>query len=820
MDRPRGCAGIAAGVLAASAWGGQELPRLPAAAEQRLAFEEANALSRAPRRLALVYADFDTRGPEPEIPGDLRAGKPREAARGYFLAQFDAPIDEALRAEVLAAGAELLDYVPNFAFVVRATAAQRREVERGARTAWTGELHPAFRLEPRLRAASADPDLAGLERPLTVLGFRGVDEATLAGQVEAAGAVIEGSAAEADRVVLRVLATPVEARELARAHDVQWVEPATETTLRNNNMVWTVQTNANGDTKLWSKGLRGEGQVIGHVDGGINLNSCFFADPSGAPIGPAHRKLALYSGTVSSGHGTHTAGSAAGDAGPVSGSTLDRGLAYLARIAHTDVPIASFDAVATGHGGAGARIHTNSWGDDTTTAYNALCSSIDSFLHQNEEHLAFFSVSNGATITNPDNAKNLVAVSASQNGVNSASYCFGGSGPTPDGRRKPDLVAPGCAIQSAAPGPCATGTMTGTSMACPAAAAAGALVRQYFVDGFHPGGAASPQDAFVPSGALIKAVLLNTTQDLSGAAGYPSDLEGWGRVNLDETLYFVGDATKLFVEDVRHSSGLATGQSSQHVVFVQSTSAPLEVTLAFTDAPGALNAADPVVNDLDLLVTSPSGAQLRGNVFSGGWSAAGGAADARNNVERVAVAAPEVGPWTISVVGASVPLAPQGFGLCATGDIAIGGTSFPVAYCTASQTSNLCVPAITSAGVARAAAASGFTIAAHDVEGNRQGLVFYGVNGRHAAPWAPGNSSTLCVKQPLQRTPLRNSGGATASCQGVLSVDWSAFLAANPGALGAPPTAGQLVQAQAWFRDPNAPGSTNLSDALEFTVQP
>jgi hypothetical protein len=253
---------------------------------------------------------------------------------------------------------------------------------------------------------------------------------------------------------------------------------------------------------------------------------------------------------------------------------------------------------------------------------------------------------------------------------------------------------------------------------------------------------------------------------------------------------------------------------------VQSTSTPLEVTLAFTDAPGTPNAADPVVNDLDLVVTSPSGAQLRGNVFSGGWSATGGVADARNNVERVAVLAPEVGAWTISVGGTSVPVAPQGYGLCATGDIAVGGTSSPVAYCTASLTSNSCVPAITSAGVARASAASGFTIAAHDVEGNRQGLVFYGVNGRHTAPWAPGNSSTLCVRQPLQRMPPHGSGGATGSCQGVLAVDWSAFLASHPGALGAPTSAGQLVQAQAWFRDPAAPGSTNLSDGLEFTVQP
>jgi hypothetical protein len=806
-----------AGMLAASARG---LPQgLPPGLEPRLGFEEANELSRDPRRLALAYAAFDTRGPEPEIAADLRA-RPSRVERGYFLAQFHGPIDEALKSAVAATGAELLDYVPNFAFVVRATAAQRRAAASLARTAWSGELHPAYRLESRLRAASADPSLAGVARPLTVLGFRGVDETTLAAQVEAAGVAIEDSFLEDGRVVLHVLANPVEARELARSLDVQWVEPASETTLRNNNMVWTVQTNQNGDTKLWSKGLHGEGQVLGHVDGGINLNSCFFDDPSGAPIGPAHRKLVAYTGTVSSAHGTHTAGSAAGDAGPVSGSTLDRGLAYLARIAHTDVPIASFDAVATGHAAAGARIHTNSWGDDTTTAYNAMCVSIDSFLRQNEDHLAFFSVSNSPTVTNPENAKNLVAVSASQNGVNSSQFCFGGTGPTPDGRRKPDLLAPGCAIVSAAPGPCATGSLTGTSMACPAAAAAGVLVRQYFADGFHPSGAANPADAFAPSGALVKAVLLNTTQDLAGVAGYPTDTEGWGRINLDESLYFVGDATKLFALDVRHANGLVTGQSSPSTVFVQSTAVPLEVTLAFCDAPGTVNAADPVVNDLDLVVVSPGGAQYRGNVFSGGWSAAGGAADARNNVEHVAVLAPEIGAWTLTVTGANVPVAPQGFALCATGDIAVGGTSSPVAYCTSSQTSNLCVPRMTSAGVARVSSASGFTLAAHDVEGNRQGLIFYGVQGRHAAPWAPGSTSTLCVRQPLQRTPPHNSGGATGSCAGVVAVDWSAFLATHPGALGTPLSAGQLVQAQAWFRDPNAPGSTNLSDGLEFTVRP
>src|SRR5688572_22864771 len=208
----------AAGLLAATGFA-QELP---AVSEPRLRFQEANELSRAPRRLALAFADFDTRGAAPEMSADLRALPASAEDRAYFLAQFRGPIDESLKAEVSATGAELLEYVPNFAFVVRATAEQRRAVAAHARTVWSGDLHPAYRLEPRLRVASADPELASVARPLTVLGFRGADEPALVAQVQAAGAAIDELFVENGRVVLHVRATPVEARELARARDVQW----------------------------------------------------------------------------------------------------------------------------------------------------------------------------------------------------------------------------------------------------------------------------------------------------------------------------------------------------------------------------------------------------------------------------------------------------------------------------------------------------------------------------------------------------------------------------------------------------------------------
>jgi hypothetical protein len=66
---------------------------------------------------------------------------------------------------------------------------------------------------------------------------------------------------------------------------------------------------------------------------------------------------------------------------------------------------------------------------------------------------------------------------------------------------------------------------------------------------------------------------------------------------------------------------------------------PLKITLAWSDAPGALGANPALVNDLDLTIAT-GGQTYRGNVFSGGMSTTGGSADALNNLENVYVAAP------------------------------------------------------------------------------------------------------------------------------------------------------------------------------------
>lgn len=140
-------------------------------------------------------------------------------------------------------------------------------------------------------------------------------------------------------------------------------------------------------------------------------------------------------------------------------------------------------------------------------------------------------------------------------------------------------------------------------------------------------------------------------------------------------------------------------------------------------------------------------------------------------------------------------------------------------YCVAGTTSNGCVPSISGAGTPSASAGSGFEIAVSAVDGQANGAILYGLAGSSATPWS-GGSSLVCLRPPLQRTTVQSSGGSSGACDGVFTLDWNQFVATQASALGSPFAGGETVWAQAWFHDPQAPGGSNLSDALWFQVCP
>jgi hypothetical protein len=116
-----------------------------------------------------------------------------------------------------------------------------------------------------------------------------------------------------------------------------------------------------------------------------------------------------------------------------------------------------------------------------------------------------------------------------------------------------------------------------------------------------------------------------------------------------------------------------------------------------------------------------------------------------------------------------------------------------------------------------------FFIVGGNMLGNTNGVMFYGINGRDAAPFSGG---TLCVHAQIKRAVATQSTGNTApgvECANAFRLDFQAF--AN-GALGGNPLPalqmpGTTVDAQWWGRDNAfAINKTLLSDALEFVVMP
>ena len=139
-------------------------------------------------------------------------------------------------------------------------------------------------------------------------------------------------------------------------------------------------------------------------------------------------------------------------------------------------------------------------------------------------------------------------------------------------------------------------------------------------------------------------------------------------------------------------------------------------------------------------------------------------------------------------------------------------------YCTAGISASGCTATLSASGSASASAPSGFSLLASSVEGQKDGLFFFGTAGRQANPWGNG-TSYQCVVPPVVRGGLLGVAGTAGQCDGAFAQDlnalWTAKPTKNPGA-------GVLVQAQLWYRDPKNTSNqtTSLSDAVEFAVAP
>jgi PKD repeat protein len=381
--------------------------------------------------------------------------------------------------------------------------------------------------------------------------------------------------------------------------------------------------------------LGDDGSIGPHIDyqGRILLNK------AGASIGD---------------HGDHVAGTifGAGNRDP-----RGMGMAPAAEMVYYDYPDNIGD-IDQDYSLYGILITSSSYSNGCNAGYTSFTSTVDNDSRQHRSLLHVFSAGNTGTsdcgygagsgwgnITGGHKAgKNVVTVANLT--TNDVIATSSSRGPTADGRIKPDVGAVGTDVYSTID-PHTYGFKTGTSMSCPGVS--GTLSVLY--DAYMKNNANAK-----PEGGLMKAILMNTCEDLGNPG--PDFIYGYGRVNA---LYAIEA-----IENTHYTSdSITNGQTKTFSITVPDQTKELKAMVYWVDPSGSLLASRKLVNDLDVTLTAPNGTVYQPWVLNPNSTVANlsanavRAVDSLNNTEQITLLDPAAGIYTVSVNASSIPFGGQ-----------------------------------------------------------------------------------------------------------------------------------------------------------------
>jgi uncharacterized repeat protein (TIGR01451 family) len=358
-------------------------------------------------QLHLHRGSFDARtAGGPITPSTLATAAPGP----YTIIQLRGPISLADRAALEQTGVQLLEYLPDYAYLVRGSAAQLEAAARlpqvYARTPFT----LADKLAPALLSALArgDRDLGQVR----LVGWPD-DQGALAFELQSLG--VQATSA----------ADPARLFQLASLASVRWIEPVTQPRIFNDRARAIMQVEPVWQNRHWF----GAGQIIAVADSGLDTGNLETLSPDFAGrIVATHIMSTVVSDWGDNfGHGTHVAGSVAG-AGVQSGAQpaqKDYSGSFAGVAPEASLVVQAFDAKPDGTiigldpdyyqlfalaYADGARLHTNSWGDptgprsDPETAFGGYpygSQRTDQFVWEHPDMTIFFAAGNSGVDGSP-----------------------------------------------------------------------------------------------------------------------------------------------------------------------------------------------------------------------------------------------------------------------------------------------------------------------------------------------------------------------------------------------------------------------------------
>ena len=632
---------------------------------------------------------------------------------GYYIVQLK-NIEERLEtAEEL--GGTIAGIIPQNLYLIQTTKT-KQQIQNNSNIRWVDIYQPAFKFSPDIYPRVAANNLSRDVDSFQVEFFNTTKDAVVQ-SLQKLGASIKydfENTLTFDIVEANII-------NVSFIPEVFLVSPFKEP-IDKNDLARAITKVNSIHSGLFGTAFTGAGELVDILDSGLDngvscmgIANCNTANPS---IHPDFRgrilELRRTTGPgnaidSTSGHGTHVAGTAVGSG--IQSAGLYRGTApgaqFMMQQRTGNEPAGMNYAI-----GQNYKIHSNSWGGiECMFRYLAPAKTFDTIGYNNVNSIIVFAAGNeeGTPVPNgcgpatgqnsiqPQSvAKNILAVGATENSRNGnnpndiATFSSRGPNSNPANantvRIKPDIVAPGTNIISTNVNPtllppagnvCTSGwgavdnnytLCGGTSMATPHVSGSLAVTLEYLRVVQHYTNA---------SGALLKALVINGAVDIGGlgsaaqgtATHAPNNDQGWGRLDLANTLYPYGRSTTLAFLDQDASKITATNTKVKYdkmngLPLRFSSSTNVTITLVWMDAPPA-GLSHALINDLDLLVSTPNGSIYRGNIldpngFSVDTNTKPGR-DAVNNVERVKLINPEDGLYILNVSGARISGSAQPF---------------------------------------------------------------------------------------------------------------------------------------------------------------
>ncbi|MFY9610545.1 MAG: S8 family serine peptidase, partial [Blastocatellia bacterium] len=706
-------------------YGAFALLEAPSESANRLTVSALGSSVRDDMNVLLLRAGaFDTTEAEPSSLNYL--GNAEGAEEQLYLVQMIGPVKKQWLNE-LRSSSEILSYVPNNAYLVRASAygiARINTLKAASRSfiQWTGSYKPAYKIAPEI-SLDSDQQISATVQLATGRHTRN----EIQDLVRWSSGSLAGQPTEVlnyTNVRIRVPARKL--AEIARMSNVVWIEQWTAPQLLDEKQSLIVAGAYDASFTLGAPGYLGWLQTKGlastpdfivdisdtGIDQGILDPEVIHKDFLNV-AGAARVEYARNVGAVEedglpqddAGHGTLNAAIVGGynigtgfPFADADGYNIGIGVHPFVKLGVTKIfnpqfTNPSFTDMLDMMYRDGVRVSSNSWGayDNNYTAdcqlYDKMVRDAQSGVDGNQEMTVVFSSGNhgaGGQLSSPGNGKNIIMVGASENLRPGMDGCridtsgaddirsiigFSSGGPAGDGRSKPDIVAPGTHIQAAR----SQSSFFNASGICgPAFFPPSQTLYTWSSGTSH----AAP--AVAGSAALVR-------QFFQQAVGHPPSPAMIKGLLTNSSTYLTGEGAGDSLPGRNQGWGLVnvsrafdgvprllidqdksfsdTGQVITLTGHVADPSKPFRVTLVWTDAPGN-PLANPAVNDLDLQV-DVGGQTYIGNIFSANVSTPGGPADKLNNVESVWAPDGVSGDFTIRIVAANI----VGDGVPGNGDL-------------------------------------------------------------------------------------------------------------------------------------------------------